>query len=148
MRVRLESDAEVVEHFLKVHNYPHPWSATSLREFCIIMRIEDGPIIVGYVWASWADEGLLDFHVCVRRSHRGQWAQPNVIADLLQVAELTGAKAIKTTTPDARSARLVGALLTRRFGFRRISENTVIKELTDGHVQQAVDATGVRSSGA
>ena len=154
MRVRFHSNAEELAAFLVAFDYPAPWHVRTLKDYCLMLRVEDyhSPRdigLAGYVWATWTNETdqVLDFHVCISPAYQGRWLTRKVWDDLYKIAVLCGAKAIETTTIGDRTARLVAAMLIRRFGFKRAPDGAIYKTIEENNGQaEAEEAASPETS--
>ena len=136
MNLRIEGDPLAIAGFLFDNEYPAPWTSASLRDYAISLRLEtEAGDTAGYIWGTWkaALPGALDFHVCMAPAHRGAWLTQDVWSQLTYVAKLLGAESLVTTTIGDREARLVAALLQRRFHFVQLEDGSLFLPLEDTH---------------
>lgn len=125
----METEPRRLLSFLVDHGYEIPWLIEDLKEHCISLRIDRAGATVAYVWASWADDGVLDFHAC---SSRRLWLSKDLMMRLFVVAELFGAHTLQVT-PVGDNATAVRRLLTRH-GFE--GHETLTIRVPDGQTIQ------------
>lgn len=134
-RITIEPDSERLLAFLRGQNYEHPWSKETLDDSLKVRLDRDGRLD-GYVWATWTEPGVLDFHGC---STRRLWMTPMIVARLFVIAEFVGADVL-TTTPVGANAPRIRQFLARA-GFRDCGDH-FRRELHYGHVQAPEDRPG------
>jgi hypothetical protein len=115
-KIRIEADPAKVLAFLETHGYPFTWHLETFQTLAISLRVEKGfpPETIAYVWAIWADVGVLDVHVCTARRF---WLSRELLDRLYTLAELFGAHTI-ISTPHGDRAPMIRQLLANQ-GFER-----------------------------
>jgi len=131
MKAIIHGDAASLWEDVSAWGYPTVHDAGVLQEGALMFRIHDRGETVAYVWATWHAflPDTLDFHACADPEYRGRWLSSKVVEDLMKGAELVGARLVITKTVGDRAARLVAALLKRRFGFEQHEDGTVFRRI-------------------
>jgi hypothetical protein len=98
VKVRIFAHLEECEEFLRETEYPFAadWTLQYLMSCIVLQVLTEQDEVVGYVWMHWMEDHdrYLELHAHVRKDWRGRWMQPAVVADLMKVAELCGARFI------------------------------------------------------
>ena len=139
----METEPKRLLSYLSAHGYSIPWSLETLCEYCIPIRVERGADVLAYLWASWREPGVLDFHAC---HGRRLWLSREVLERLYVVAELFGAHTL-LTTPYGERAPAIRHLLLRQ-GFEEAEGAALTKRLDNilGPLQRAEDPAGAAGS--
>lgn len=130
LRPVVEVDVRRFLDFLTLHSYPAIPRVEDLRSVILVSLIDNSSgLIAGYVWASEPDPYVLDFHACLSPSWRGRWLTDDLYRDLETIARFYGARGMSTRTLGDRPARLVAALLQRRFGYTLRPDGSLYKQI-------------------
>lgn len=133
MRIRVEGDAGKVESWLIAKEYPHQdrWPADWLQQQAIMVRVEDGDYVAGYIWATWHPyfPHTLSFHACFAKEYRGKWFK--ALDDLYRLASYLGAEFLYGHTDNLSGRdKIMHQFLIRRLGFEDAGVGGVIKRLS------------------
>jgi hypothetical protein len=96
VKVRIFARLEECEEFLKGTDYPFAddWTLEYLMSCIVLQVLTEQDEVVGYVWMHWMDDHdrYMELHVHITKAWRGRWLQPGVVADIMKLAELCGAR--------------------------------------------------------
>jgi hypothetical protein len=96
VKVRIFARLEECEEFLRGTDYPFAddWTLDYLMSCIVLQVLTEQDEVVGYVWMHWMDDHdrYMEVHVHITKAWRGRWLQPGVVADIMKLAELCGAR--------------------------------------------------------